>query len=78
MDKRVIMKLHDKAIRLLEGGVVEIQGDWFKLVRLPNEWYVDCCARCDLDSICKREHMDVCVECDEISGGNCCLKLAHT
>ena len=81
MDKRMIMTVHDKAIRLLEGGIVEIEGNWFGLIRLSddlNNYYNSACVECNLDSICREEHKEVCSECDAISGGNCCLQLAHT
>ena len=80
MDKRLIMSIHDKAIRLLEGGIVDIEGNWFGLIRLSDDldnYYDSPCVECTLDSICKEEHKEVCSECDTISGGNCCLRLAH-
>ena len=30
------MTVHDKAIRLLEGGIVNIKGDWFRLRKLSD------------------------------------------
>ena len=77
MDKRLIMTVHDKAIRLLEGGVVEIEGNWFRLRRLSEGKFVYPCLECKLDSICKQEHVEVCEECDTISGGKCCLRLVN-
>lgn len=71
------MTVHDKAIRLLEGGVVEIEADLFRLRRLSYDKFVNPCLECELDSICHEEHADVCEECDAISGGKCCLQLAH-
>ena len=72
------MTVHDKAIRLLEGGVVNINGDWFRLIRFPACFEVDACNECTLDSICRMEHVDVCAECESISKQKCCLRLAHT
>lgn len=69
------MTVHDKAIRLLEGGVVEIEANWFGLARLSDDRSIDSCLECKLDSICKQEHVEVCEECDAISGGVCCLRL---
>lgn len=77
MDKRVNMSVHDKAIRLLEGGIVEIDSDWFRLLKFSNELDVEPCAECELDSICREEHRDICAECDAISGLKCFLRLAH-
>ena len=71
------MTVHDKAIRLLEGGVVEIKSNWFSLRRLPEGEFIYPCLECNLDSICHGEHADVCEECDTISGGKCCLQLAN-
>ena len=76
MDKRLIMTVHDKAIRLLEGGIVEIEANWFSLKRLSDDKFVYPWLECNLDSICHGEHADVCEECDAISGGKCCLQLA--
>lgn len=69
------MTVHDKAIRLLEGGMVEIEGNCFSLRRLSCDNFVYPCLECDLDSICREEHADVCNECEAISGGKCCLRL---
>lgn len=69
------MTAHDKAIRLLEGGVVEIEANWFGLTRLSDDRGIDSCLECKLDSICKQEHVEVCEECDAISRGTCCLRL---
>lgn len=70
--------IHDKAIRLLEGGIVEIDSDWFRLRRLPDYYEDIACNECNLDSICKTEHADVCAECESIIHRKCCLRLAST
>jgi hypothetical protein len=70
------MTEHDKAIRLLEGGIVEIQANWFRLKRLPDDYDDNPCVECSLDSICRQEHINVCTECDAISNKTCCLLLA--
>lgn len=72
------MTVHDKAIRLLEGGIVEIEDNWFSLKRLSDDFDDYPCVECELDSICHGEHADVCEECDVISDGHCCLQLAYT
>lgn len=77
MDKKGKMTVHDKAIRLLEGGIVEIDGDWFRLIRFPDYYDGITCMECDLDSICREEHEDICAECEAISGKECCLRLAQ-
>lgn len=67
--------IHDKAIRLVEGGVVEIDGHTVKLV---NDKYIfDPCFCCEMDSLCYSgsEMCSVCVECDEITLMDCYLVL---
>ena len=71
------MTIHDKAIRLLEGGIVEIEGNWFRVIIFPDDYNDIPCMECDLDSICRMEHTDVCGECEAISDRRCCLRLAH-
>lgn len=77
MDKRLIMTVHDKAIRLCEGGIVEIEGNWFRLIRFPDYFDDNPCMECELDSICRLEHTDICGECEAISGRRCCLQLVN-
>lgn len=72
------MTVHDKAIRLLEGGIVEIEGNWFSLRKFPEDYDDIPCVECNLDSICQIEHIDVCAECEYISKRRCCLQLART
>lgn len=69
--------IHDKAIRLLEGGIVEIDSDWFYLKKLPDYYNDIACNECSLDSICKTDHATICGECDAISNRKCFLQLAH-
>lgn len=57
---------HDKAIRLLEGGLVEIDGLVFSMDEVGPEY--DPCYSCRLDSICSPNIMDVCLEADLITG----------
>lgn len=71
-------EIHEKAIRLLEGGIVSVDGHGVKVGKLP--WDVEPCYICEMDSIC---HMDtempfVCRECDMISQQNCYLILTHS
>lgn len=70
------MTIHDKAIRLVEGGIVEIDSNWFRLIQLPDDYEDVPCMVCDLDSICRMEHTDVCGECEAISNKRCYLQLA--
>ena len=70
------MNIHDKAIRLLEGGFVKIDGNWFKVRKLPADYEDHACMICELDSLCTMEHTDVCAECEVISKRKCFLELA--
>lgn len=70
------MTVHDKAIRLLEGGVVEIDSNCFRVRILPDDYDDNPCMECTLDSICKMEHVEVCGECEAITRKRCCLQLA--
>ena len=67
--------VHEKAIRLLEGGIVEVDGHSVKLVNVPDMF--DTCNSCEMDSLCHTgtEMCDVCIECVEISKKNCILEL---
>ena len=38
--------------------------------------YASKCFECSLDSICRKEHEDICAECEAISNQRCCLQLA--
>lgn len=71
------MTVHDKAIRLLEGGIVQIEGNRFQVKRFPNNYDGITCNECSLDYICRQEHMDICAECEAISNRDCCLELAN-
>lgn len=57
--------IHEKAIRLLEGGIVEIDGHCFSMTEIEGDDIS--CKECQLDSICSRNVIDVCVEADMIT-----------
>lgn len=67
--------IHEKAIRLLEGGIVDVDGHCVKLVEIPDS--IDTCNHCEMDCICHlgTEMCSVCIECVEISKKNCILEL---
>ena len=69
------MSIHDKAIRLLEGGIVEVDSHSVKLGR--NDRLFNPCCECEMDSLCHRnnEICAVCEECDIITGKNNFLEL---
>ena len=78
--KEIDMKekeIHEKAIRLLEGGIVSVDGHGVTLRKCPLD--EDACMICEMDSICRigTEMYSVCMECDIISNDSCYLKLTH-
>lgn len=78
MDKKQSkeMSLHDKAIRLLEGGVVACSGHAVRVVGvIDND---KSCLLCDMDSACDDEMIELCAECDSITHSKHILKFAHT
>lgn len=69
--------IHDKAIRLIEGGVVEVDGLYVRAVRI-NVMY-DTCNLCEMDCLCHfgTEMLEVCNECDRINADYYYLKLVN-
>lgn len=68
-------EIHNKAIRLVEGGIVDING---LSVSMRHEPYIfDPCFVCELDSICHKGNdvCNVCEECDSITKEDCFLVL---
>lgn len=71
-------EIHEKAIRLLEGGIVEVNGHSVKVGKCPIEAFP--CDICKMDSICRKgtAMCAVCEECDNISEGDYYLILTHS
>lgn len=67
--------LHDKAIRLLEGGIVEIDGHYVKACIV--EGVDNPCELCNMDSACRMNMVDLCAECECISRKRYLLKFAY-
>ncbi len=67
------MTLHEKAVRLCEGGVVFHCGYFFQAHDVPDE--EGSCFLCELDSICRPEIADLCRECDDYDGKDHCLTI---
>lgn len=68
-------ELHEKAIRLVEGGIVEVSG---LSVAMGHERYIfDPCLCCDMDCLCHHGNdlCRLCEECDAISHEDCFLIL---
>lgn len=74
-DMKDKQSIHEKAIRLIEGGIVDVDGHSVKLVNVPDMFYT--CNSCEMDSIChnETEMCEVCIKCVEISKKNCILEL---
>lgn len=66
-------KIHEKAIRLVEGGIVEVDGICVILHREP--YIFDPCYVCDMDYLCHKgsEICSVCEECDRLTRNDCIL-----
>lgn len=69
------LSLHDKAVRLCEGGIVECEGHFVRAVKLPCN--VEACENCDMDSACRYYMSRLCYECDEYEGKTHILKFAY-
>lgn len=67
--------IHDKAIRLIEGGIVNVDGLSVKLCKEGDIF--DPCFCCEMDSLCHlgTEMQLVCRECDKITQRDCFLVL---
>lgn len=68
-------RLHEKAIRLIEGEVVEVQG---LSIRLGRQHHIfDPCLCCDMDCICHvgNDMRSLCLECDCITHDDCYMIL---
>lgn len=61
------LSVHDKAIRLLEGGVVEADGLFVRCGQYVGDDIS--CDECDMDCLCHvdSEICDLCYECDDIT-----------
>lgn len=69
--------IHDKAIRLVEGGVVEVDGLCVRAIKFGSNFGI--CMECSMDCLCHygTEVLDVCTECDEINGDKYYLELVN-
>lgn len=69
--------VHEKAIRLVEGGFVNVDGHTVKLGK--DNYIFDPCFCCEMDSLCHigNEMCSVCQECDSITHMDCFLILVH-
>ena len=67
--------LHEKAIRLIEGGFVEAEGLFVRAVIFNGSDHP--CFECEMDSLCHafNDIWKLCLECDSISDKKYCLTL---
>lgn len=70
------MSNHAKAVRLCQGGIVEIDGHFVRAERYDGD--DSPCFECEMDSICRMDMVDLCAECDSTTGLKYILKLANT
>lgn len=66
--------LHPLAIRLLEGGIVQCDGQFVKAIKALDPYAP--CLECKMDSACSLKLMELCAEVDQTSGVGHCLELA--
>ena len=68
-------EIHNKAIRLVEGGIVDINGLSVALRHAPVIF--DPCFECEMDCLCHQGNdiCNVCEECDSITREDCFLVL---
>ncbi len=67
--------LYEKAVRLAEGGIVEIAGHFVRAVNVPG---AECpCDLCEMDSACRKEMTDLCAELDAYTRSKNLLKFAY-
>lgn len=72
--KKKEMSLHDKAVRLCEGGTVECMGHYVKAKAIDTNDLP--CIDCEMDSICQDEMCDLCAECGGLMDKEYMLILA--
>lgn len=75
MKKKKNLTVHDKAVRLAEGGIVEIAGHFVKAEDVLGD--VNPCYLCNMDSICNYEMVDLCAELDGYTRSPHVLRLAN-
>ena len=70
-------EIHDKAIRLIEGGIVEVDGLCVTMKYGAEDKLA--CLDCEMDSICQNGSSmnDLCVACDLITEKTCFLELTN-
>ena len=67
--------MHDKAIILIEGGIVKIDGLFVKAKKYNVDF--DICNYCEMDSLCHGDITVLCSLCDTISQKKVMLYLPN-
>lgn len=70
-------ELYSKVQLLKAGQVVQINGDFFRAVKVNCDERPILCTECDLDSICHDDVLDVCCAMEAPRSYGWMLKLAH-
>lgn len=65
MTKKKIPSLHDLAVRLCEGGVIDYGGYALKAEDVGHE--ENPCYLCSMDCVCNMAMSDLCAECDAVT-----------
>lgn len=63
--KQKKMTLHEKAVRLCEGGVVKCSGHYVRAKEIHPGFTA--CMECSMDSACDLEMSNLCDECDSLT-----------
>ena len=66
---------HEKAVRLHEGGTVEISGHAVRAIEIETDAIP--CMDCQMDSACTDEMEHICYLCDQYSHTTHILEFAH-
>lgn len=70
------MSVHEKALRLIEGGIVACNELPVRAVDVRGDEIA--CYYCEMDSACNMEMTDLCAECDMITHTRHYLKLVSS
>lgn len=73
--KKNVDPLYEKAVRLAEGGIVEIAGHFVRAEKVLGG--DNPCDLCNMDSICHMEMVDLCAELDGYTRSPHVLRLAN-
>lgn len=71
--KQKVMSVHEKALRLIEGGIVACNDLPVRAVDVTGNDIS--CHYCEMDSVCNMEMTELCARCDMITHTMHYLKL---